>query len=65
MKPGYKTTEYWMSVATALVGLMVALGVLEPEGADSPALLKIVGGGMAGVASLGYSLARGLAKLKL
>ena len=54
-----------MSVATALVGLMVALGVLEPEGADSPALLKIVGGGMAGVASLGYSLARGLAKLKL
>ena len=32
--PGYKTTEFWVTVATALGGILVASGVFDAAGAE-------------------------------
>ena len=58
MKPGYKTTEFWLSLAAAVLGATLASGVL-PAGS---VWLKICGVGAMALASLGYSLSRGAAK---
>ena len=53
MKPGWKTTEFWLAVATALGGLAAALAdALPPKYAAA----------MAAAATFAYALARGLAK---
>ena len=31
MKPGFKTTEFWLSIAAASVGGLMAAGVFQPE----------------------------------
>ena len=28
MKPGYLTTEFWMTIAVAIIGILVSTGVL-------------------------------------
>jgi len=53
MKPGYKTTEFWASLALA-VGAVAA----SAEGALPPKYAAIA----ASVAALGYAVGRGLAK---
>lgn len=57
-KPGYKTTEFWLSAAATLVSLAFASGVIS-EGSQ---IEKIVGFIAAALASLGYSVSRGIAK---
>lgn len=48
MKPGWKTTEFWMTLLTQLVGLLVILGVISTqdrasiEGALSSAITAVV-----------------------
>lgn len=37
MKPGYKTTEFYMPTITAVLGLLVSLGLLTTELADGVA----------------------------
>lgn len=52
-KPGYKTTEFWLTVATAVAGLLQAVaGALPPAQA---AILITISTGL-------YTLSRGLAK---
>ena len=58
MKPGYKTTEFWLSAAAAIVGLVAASGIFPAEGEIG----KIVGMAVMVMASLGYSQSRGQAK---
>ena len=40
MKPGYKTTEFWLSAAAALIGLLFASGVIPTDSS----LDKLIGG---------------------
>lgn len=66
-KPGYKTTEFWSAVITQILGLLMLFGVLEPS-QGSPlggGEAQAVGGLMAGLSTLGYSLSRGAAKRAL
>jgi hypothetical protein len=54
MKPGYLTTEFWLSVATAL-GLLVS--------ALTNGLSDQTAGKFSAVVAVGYAVARGLAKV--
>ena len=57
-KPGWRTTEFWLTVAATAVGLLYASGVIAPEsGADR--WLGLIAGSLS---ALGYSVSRGLAK---
>lgn len=63
-KPGWQTTEFWVALIIQLLGVLVALGIIDPEQqtAVADAVTKIGGAVMAGAASFGYSLGRGNAK---
>jgi len=59
-KPGYKSTEFWLATAATLCGILYASGLIAPESGGDKVL-----GLVAGVlASLGYSISRGVAKSK-
>jgi len=58
MKPGWKTTEFWLSLLAIVLGAVAASGAL-PEGGLA---LQIIGGVMAILGQLGYVGAR--AKVK-
>lgn len=57
-KPGYKTTEFWLTLAAVLVGLLMASGVIG----DGSALGKGLAFIASALASAGYSYARGIVK---
>ena len=58
MKPGYKSTEFWLSTAAVILGVFVSSGIL---GADSP-VSKIIGMAISTLAALGYTGARAIVK---
>lgn len=58
MKPGYKSTEFWLSLGAALVGALLASGVFESDGITA----KIIGGASAVLAALGYTAGRAFVK---
>ena len=59
MKPGFKTTEFWLTLVT-LLGLMSLAGYgMSQQGADTAAIIGALG---AALSTIGYSLAR--AKVK-
>lgn len=58
LKPGYQTTEFWMSLAAVILGAIQTSGLLG-EGTAT----KVIGAVVAGLAALGYSASRGLVKL--
>jgi hypothetical protein len=58
MNKGYKTTEFWLSLAAVLIGALAAAGVF-PEGSM---WMKVLGVGAVVLGSMGYSVSRGLAK---
>ena len=60
-KPGYKTTEFWLSLLATLLGFLLASGLLDAVSADSW-IARIVGGLVAALAALGYTASR--AKVK-
>ncbi len=60
-KPGYKTTEFWLSLLATLLGFLLASGVMDTVPADSW-IAKLIGGVVAVLATLGYSASR--AKVK-
>jgi len=61
VKPGWKTTEFWMSTLALIVGAVMASGVLE--GVDeSNWIVRIVGGLVTVLAALGYDASRTKAK---
>lgn len=60
MKPGYKTTEFWLSLVATLVGVLWASGAVS-EGSMAD---KIIGLAAMALSQLGYTVSRGLAKGK-
>lgn len=54
MKPGYKSTEFWLSLAAACVGGLMASGVIAPESTTS----QVVGLISSALVALGYTGAR-------
>jgi len=59
-KAGWRCTEFWLSTAATLVGLVMASGVL-PEQTDN-LWVRLIGGVVAVLAALGYTASR--AKVK-
>ena len=59
-KPGYKSTEFWITVAVTLCCLLWGAGVVDPEGASNAD--KVFGVICSAAAALGYTISRGLAK---
>ena len=53
-KPGYKTTEFWMSLIAVVLGALVASGTFSLEGTAS----QIVGLVQSALVALGYTGAR-------
>jgi len=60
MKKGYLTTEFWLSTAAVLCGLLYGSGVIAEDGVSG--LEKAVAFIAAALASFGYSHSRGAAK---
>ncbi len=58
MKPGYKTTEFWLSVAAMVIGALIASGVFG----DASMAGKVLAWAASALAALGYSVSRGLVK---
>jgi len=61
VKPGWKSTEFWLSTVATLVGLVMASGILDTV-ADTHWSVRVIGGVVAVLAALGYTSSR--AKLK-
>jgi hypothetical protein len=59
-KPGYKSTEFWITLAVTLCSLAWGAGVVDPEGASNAD--KVFGFICSAAAALGYTISRGLAK---
>lgn len=57
-KPGWKTTEFWLSLVATLVGLFIASGALPEESV----VMKIAGFVLAALVSLGYGAMRASVK---
>ena len=66
MKPGWKTTEFWLTLITQILGLLQLTGVIKPEEAGplSQGTGQIIGGLMTVGPAIGYAVSRGIAKLK-
>lgn len=64
MKPGYKTTEFWISLGTSVVGLLVLSGVLTPDKSSEimVVLEQALAVAMIILPQFGYTLSRGKAK---
>ncbi|HEG42476.1 MAG TPA: hypothetical protein ENH94_00350 [Phycisphaerales bacterium] len=60
LKPGVKTTEFWLMLIAEIVGFVMASGLLSGDGDN--VWVRIVGGAVAVLAALGYSVNR--SKLK-
>ena len=54
MKPGYKTTEFWLSVAAAVLGGLMASGTIVPESTEA----QVIGLAASALVALGYTGAR-------
>lgn len=63
-KPGYKTTEFWTTLATAIFGMLMMSGIISKEDSDTLILSinNIVGGLMTAGPVIGYAISRGKAK---
>jgi hypothetical protein len=59
MKPGYKTSEFWLTLVAVLLGTFLASGAFE----TGHWALKAAGMISTVLATLGYSASRGKAKL--
>lgn len=57
-KPGYKTTEFWLTIAAFVVGTLIASGAIGDAGALGKALAFIA----SALSAAGYSISRGTAK---
>jgi hypothetical protein len=60
VKPGWKTTEFWVTLCVTLCSLLWGASVLDPEAAGTAN--KIFGFVVAALSGLGYTVSRGLAK---
>lgn len=59
-KPGYKTTEFWLSSIAVLIGLAFGSGLISETGTSG--IEKSVAFVASALAALGYSASRGSVK---
>lgn len=66
MKPGYKTTEFWITILAQVIGILTTIGAFTPDQADvlAQAVTQIAGIVVMVAGAFGYSLSRGMAKKK-
>ncbi len=64
MKAGIKTTEFWISMGAAIVGVVAASGFFTPDQASTitNAITQLGGIITTVAAAFGYSISRGMAK---
>jgi hypothetical protein len=62
VKPGWKTTEFWLTSLVALASLLWGADVLDPDSVGTAN--KIFGFVVAALGAVGYTVSRGLAKQK-
>ena len=64
LKPGYKTSEFWVTIGTQIISLAAAFGLLTNDQVSTWTNIFIQVAGIVGamVSAFGYSLARGNAK---
>lgn len=62
VKPAWKSTEFALSTAAILIGLVLASGILSPEDPSQAKALQILGLIASVLSSLGYTAARTSAK---
>ena len=60
VKPGWKTTEFWITAVVALGSLLWGADVQDPEGAGTAN--KVFGLVVSGLAAVGYTITRGMIK---
>lgn len=60
-KPGYKTTEFWLTLLAELFGFLMMSGVMDLAPGDAW-ISKVIGGAIAVLAALGYTANRTKAK---
>jgi hypothetical protein len=60
MTKGYKTSEFWLTAAATLVGMLIASGAFADAGAAGKGLALIA----SALAAAGYSYSRALVKGK-
>ena len=58
VKPGYKTTEFWMSAVVVILGLVMASGAVG----EATMASQIIGGVLAALGTLGYGADRAKTK---
>lgn len=58
MKPGYKSSEFYLSAAAFILGALMASGVI----AEGSAVAQAIGIAASALAAMGYSWSRGAAK---
>lgn len=61
MRPGYKTSEWWLALAAMAVGTLIASGLIG----ETSSIGKALAFASSALASIGYSYSRGLAKASL
>lgn len=59
-KPGFKTTEFYLTTITTLLSLLLASGLVSSGGTAD----KIIGFAASALAVLGYTVSRGMVKSK-
>lgn len=63
VKPGFKTTEFWLSLLAMLLGAVIASGVLDTVTEDTW-IVRIIGGAVTALAAMGYVASRATVKTK-
>jgi len=58
MKPGYKTTEFWLSLAAILISAILSSGIV----AGGSAIAQALGLALGALSAAGYSVSRGIVK---
>ncbi len=58
-KPGWKTTEFWMTAIFVVASAAASSGVFGGEDSSTTKFLGLIA---AGIAAAGYSVARGMMK---
>ncbi len=58
MKPGYKTTEFWLTAAVHMLTMFMAAGIFP----DTHVVAKVCAFALSALAQLGYTMARAKSK---
>lgn len=60
VKPGWKTTEFWLSAAATIFSLLWGAGVIDPDASGTAN--RVAGIVASALTAVGYAVSRGMAK---